>query len=200
MLEAVLYIGILVVSVIVHELAHGYMADALGDHTARHAGRLTLNPFAHLDLYGSLIVPIITAFLGFPFGWAKPVPYNPYNLKNKRVGELLIAFAGPATNLMIALIFGILMRLVVIYQAPEKYLEIMVSIVLINIVLAVFNLIPLPPLDGSTVLFSLFPRQYGKLRVTLEMYSPFFMIVVVFFLWRIIQPIIPVIFRFFTGI
>src|SRR4051812_1743887 len=98
-MQTIVSIVILIFSVIVHEVAHGFMADRLGDPTARLAGRLTLNPLKHLDPVGSIIVPLITSMAGFTFGWAKPVPFNPYNLKNKRLGEFLIALAGPASNL-----------------------------------------------------------------------------------------------------
>jgi Zn-dependent protease len=107
----ILSIIILVFSIIVHEVAHGFMADWLGDPTARLQGRLTLNPIKHIDPVGSIIVPLITSLSGFTFGWAKPVIYNPYNLKNKRQGEFLIALAGPASNLVIAAIFGFIIRL-----------------------------------------------------------------------------------------
>ena len=146
MLLTLLSIVILIISVILHEVAHGYMADWLGDPTARLAGRLSLNPLKHIDPIGSILVPIVTSFAGFTFGWAKPVPYNPYNIvHNRRRAELLIALAGPASNLLIALIFGTLIRFGLMY-------ELFGYIVIINIVLAIFNLIPLPPLDGSKIL------------------------------------------------
>jgi Zn-dependent protease len=146
-------------------------------------------------------VPLITSLAGFTFGWAKPVPYNPYNLKNKRQGELLIAAAGPASNLLVALIFGTALRFMAASGTVSiPVLTIFSYIILINIVLAVFNLIPLPPLDGSKILFSLFPDQYGRARMTLERYGPIFILVAVFFLWQIIAPVIPWMFRLFTGI
>lgn len=189
----ILSIVILIFSVILHEVAHGYMADWLGDPTARMAGRLTLNPLKHIDPIGSIIVPLITSMAGFTFGWAKPVPYNPYNLQKRREGELLIALAGPGSNLLIALIFGTLIR----FGAVN---EVFVYIVVINIVLAIFNLIPLPPLDGSKVLYFFLPNQYGRFRMTLERFAPIFILVVVFFLWQVIEPVIPWAFRLFTGL
>lgn len=197
----ILSIIILIVSVILHEVAHGYMADWLGDPTARMAGRLTLNPVKHIDPVGSIIVPLITSLAGFTFGWAKPVPYNPYNLKDKRKGELLIALAGPASNLLIALIFGTVLRFVDVGAAAMAPFATIVSyIVVINIVLAVFNLIPLPPLDGSKILFFFLPNQYGPTRRMLEAYAPVFVLIVVFFLWQLLQPVIPWLFQLFTGI
>lgn len=148
----------LILSIVAHEAAHGYVANWLGDPTARLAGRLTLNPIAHIDLLGSIIVPGLLFFTnsGILFGWAKPVPYNPYNLKNQRWGEMFVAGAGPATNLLIAIAFGLLIRFVGLELSTPFFL-IAGYIVRINIVLAFFNLIPLPPLDGSKVLVAFLP-------------------------------------------
>jgi Zn-dependent protease len=195
----ILSIAILILSVVVHEVSHGYMADRLGDPTARLQGRLTLNPVKHLDPVGSVLVPLITSLAGFTFGWAKPVPYNPYNLKNKRSGEFLIAAAGPLSNLAIALIFGTIIRLVVAGEMTP-FIQIASYIVIINIVLAIFNLISIPPLDGSKLLFSFLPNQYGRVRMMLEAYAPILIIIVIFFLWEVISPIIEPVFRVFTGI
>ena len=185
----------------VHEVSHGYMADRLGDPTARLQGRLTLNPLSHIDPVGSIIVPLLTTMFGFTFGWAKPVPYNPYNLKNRRQGEFLIALAGPLSNIFIALIFGTILRLMDNgLQVASSVMVVFSYIVIINIVLAIFNLVPLPPLDGSKLLFSIFPKQYGQTRLMLERFSPMFILVFVFFLWQFISPVIPYIFRIFTGI
>ncbi len=194
----IISIIILIFSVIIHEVAHGFMADRLGDPTARIAGRLTLNPLKHIDPVGSIIVPLITSLAGFTFGWAKPVPYNPYNLKNRRQGELLVALAGPGSNLLLAIIFGTIIRFAA-QSASAPFLEALTYIVIINIVLAIFNLIPLPPLDGSKILFSFFPNQYGKTRQVLESYAPIFIVVVVFIIWQLIAPVIPWVFHLFTG-
>lgn len=195
----ILSIVILIFSVIIHEVSHGYMADRLGDPTARLQGRLTLNPLKHIDPIGSIIVPLITSLAGFTFGWAKPVPYNPYNLKNKRSGEFLIAAAGPASNLLVAIIFGTIIRFVE-NGAITPFIQIASYIVLINLVLAIFNLIPIPPLDGSKLLFAFLPQQYGRTRMFLERYAPILIIVVILFLWQWISPIIWPIFRVFTGV
>ncbi|MFA6974857.1 MAG: site-2 protease family protein [Candidatus Paceibacterota bacterium] len=196
----IISIIILIMSVVVHELAHGFTANAMGDPTARLQGRLTLNPISHIDPVGSIIVPLITSLFGFTFGWAKPVPYNPYNIKNKRMGEFLIAAAGPGSNLLLALIFGTFIRFTAGIPGFSSFIEISSYIVIINIILAIFNLIPLPPLDGSKLLFAILPNQYGRARMTLEAYAPFFIIIVVFFLWQAIVPIIPFIFGIFTGV
>lgn len=197
----IISIAILVISVILHELSHGYVADKLGDPTPRLQGRLTLNPLKHLDPVGSFIVPLITSFAGFTFGWAKPVEYNPYNLKDKRKGEFLIALAGPVSNITVALVFGMIIRIVA-SGATEMtpFLEITSYIVIINIILAVFNLIPIPPLDGSKLFFAFLPQQYGRFRMIMEMYAPIMVLIVVFFLWQIISPIVPFIYGLITGI
>ncbi len=192
---------ILIFSIIVHELAHGFMADYLGDPTARLQGRLTLNPIKHIDPVGSIIVPLITSLSGFTFGWAKPVEYNPYNLKNKRKGEFLIALAGPLSNIVIAMIFGTIIRFSVgELSSPTPFIEFCAYIVIINLVLAIFNLIPLPPLDGSKLLFAWLPHQYGKFRVMMEAYAPIFVLIAVFFLWRVVSPLVALAFSLITGI
>ncbi len=192
-------IAILIMSVVVHELSHGYMADLLGDPTPRLQGRLTLNPLKHLELFGSFIVPIITSLAGFTFGWAKPVQWNPYNVKNKRWGELAIAIAGPVSNIVIATVFGLLIRL---YGSllSDSFIYISTYVIIINIVLAVFNMIPLPPLDGSKVLFAILPRKLIWIREVIEIYSILLFLIVVFFIWELVAPIIPFIFKAITGI
>jgi Zn-dependent protease len=182
----------------VHEIAHGFMADWLGDPTARLQGRLTLNPIKHIDPVGSIIVPLITSLSGFTFGWAKPVQWNPYNVKDKRMGELLISIAGPASNILIALVFGLIIRLAG-NSLSASFISISVYIVIINIVLAVFNLVPLPPLDGSKILFSILPSKYMWIREMLEAYSVFFFLLLIFFVWRFIEPVIPLLFKVIVG-
>ncbi|MDE2041280.1 MAG: site-2 protease family protein [Patescibacteria group bacterium] len=199
----ILTIIILIFSVIVHEVSHGLMALRLGDPTARLQGRLTLNPLKHIDPIGSIVVPIITSLSGFTFGWAKPVIYNPYNLRNRRTGEFLIALAGPVSNLTIAVVFSLIMR---VYMAganaalTSPFLQIVSYIVLINLVLALFNLIPVPPLDGSKLFLSFLPHQYGKLRYTLERLGPLFLIVVVLVVWQLLSPLVAIVFRILTGV
>jgi len=189
---------VLVLSIVLHEVSHGYAADRLGDPTARLAGRLTLNPIKHLDLFGSLIFPAMTYLMGgFIFGWAKPVPYNPYNLRDQKWGEAKVAFAGPASNLLIALVFGIIIRLGILSSALTSLI---VLIVFINILLAIFNLIPIPPLDGSKILFSLLPYKYSNFRSILERYSLFLLLFFIFFLWKLIFPIVIVLFHLITGL
>ena len=144
---------ILILSIIVHEVAHGYAADSLGDPTARLAGRLTLNPLPHIDLMGSIVLPALMVFTQSPilFGWAKPVPYNPYNLKHQRWGEVAVALAGSVTNLFLAIIFGLIVRFGGDMLSIST-LSLAANIAFVNLFLGLFNLIPFPPLDGFTAL------------------------------------------------
>lgn len=190
---------ILIMSVVIHELSHGYTAELLGDPTPRLQGRLTLNPLKHLELFGSFLVPVLTSLTGFTFGWAKPIEWNPYNVKNKRVGEILISIAGPASNMLVATVFGLIVRIFG-DTLPTSFIQISIYVILINIVLAVFNMVPLPPLDGSKVLFSLLPPSMNNVRITLERYSIFFFLILIFVLWRFVEPIIPYIFKVITGV
>ena len=155
LLSTVFVIGIVIFSAIVHEVMHGVAADRLGDPTARYAGRLTLNPISHLDLFGSILLPLFLALSHSPifFGYAKPVPYNPYNLRPGRFSEAIVAFAGPLSNLVIAILGGIVIRAGFFPSVQD----IVFTIVVINVMLAIFNMIPIPPLDGSKVLESLLP-------------------------------------------
>jgi Zn-dependent protease len=161
-----LYI-IIVLSAVFHEYAHGWAAYQMGDPTAKNAGRLTLNPLAHLDLFGTVILPLFLLFTSGAFlGWAKPVPYNPYNLRDQKYGSLKVALAGPATNLLIALILGIILR---IFLQPlgnynPAWPMFLGLIIYVNIFLALFNLLPFPPLDGSKIFADLFPRQWIYFR------------------------------------
>lgn len=159
MLAAILSLVILILSIIAHEVAHGYAANSLGDPTARLAGRLTLNPIPHIDLMGSIAVPALLIFTQSPilFGWAKPVPYNPYNLRDQRWGETIVAVAGSATNLLLALIFGLIVRFGVSIGFDQTALTVAATIAFVNLFLGLFNLIPFPPLDGFTALRSALP-------------------------------------------
>lgn len=213
-MEIIFQIAILVMSVVVHEVSHGYAASYLGDPTARYAGRLTLNPLKHLDPFGSLIVPLLLIHTGFIFGWARPVPVNPYNLRG-RYGEALVALAGPLSNLLLAFLLGILTRtfplepelkhaLITGIQQPHNFFEtffwIMGITISINIVLALFNLVPIPPLDGSKILFNLFPMAFAKAREALERYGFFILLIFVIFFWQVLTPLIGALFLLFTGL
>jgi len=168
-MEAIFIILILLFSVVIHEVSHGYAALALGDQTAKDEGRLSLNPIVHLDPIGSFLVPLV-GFLsgGIIIGWAKPVPFNPYNLRNQRWGEALVAVAGPLSNIMIAVVFSIIIKLAESAGfATEPFLFAASYLVYINIILALFNLIPIPPLDGSKILFSVLPYKFQSFRLAL---------------------------------
>jgi Zn-dependent protease len=149
---------VLILSIIAHEVAHGYAADSLGDPTARFAGRLTLNPIPHIDPLGSVVIPALLMFSGSPimFGWARPVPYNPHNLRSQRWGETFVALAGSGTNIFLALLFGLLVRFGSGSLSAET-LSFAATIAFVNLFLGLFNLIPFPPLDGFTALRSSLP-------------------------------------------
>ncbi len=161
---------VLILSVIAHEVAHGYAANALGDPTAKLSGRLTLNPIAHIDVMGSVIVPILLVLsnANVLFGWAKPVPYNPYNLRNQRFGEAMVAVAGSATNLVLAIVFALIARASLLGALPSHVGEVAGMICFVNLFLGLFNLIPFPPMDGYTVLRGLLPYQFTYSLRTFE--------------------------------
>lgn len=193
-LDSVFFIIILIMSVVGHEVAHGYAALYFGDKTAKYAGRLTLNPIKHLDPLGSVIIPLVLILVnaGFVFGWAKPVPYNPANLRGSRYAEVLVASAGIIVNIIVAVLFAIVARVLdASGLLTEAVFSIISGIVLINLVLAFFNLIPVPPLDGSKILFGVLPPSRALLvRMFMERYSFILLIVVIFFLFRFVEPLI----------
>ncbi len=191
-------IAILILSVVIHEVSHGFVANILGDSTARHAGRLTLNPIKHLDPMGSFVVPMLTYFGGgFIFGWAKPVPYNPYNLRDQKWGEAKVSVAGPLSNLLVALVFGLILRFVA--GIPPAPAEILHLIVYLNLVLAVFNLVPIPPLDGSKILFSILPYHMRHVQDFMERYWLVFIGIFIFFVSGILSPVVAYLFRLIVG-
>jgi Zn-dependent protease len=194
---------ILMFSVVAHEVAHGYAAYLQGDNTARFQGRLTLNPLKHLEWFGSFILPALSyLFGGFIIGWAKPVPFNAYNLRNQRWGEAIVAFAGPFTNICIALFFGLIVRFVGFshFVLPLGFFQIAIVITYINIILACFNLVPIPPLDGSKILFSFFPNSLAPLRANLEAYGITILIFFIFFFSNFLSPIVQWTFQLITGV
>ena len=195
-----LVIPVLIISIIVHEVAHGYAALFLGDRTALDAGRLTMNPLAHIDPVGSILLPIVTSFTGFFFGYAKPVPYNPVNLSNKKWGEAIVAFAGPASNIILAIVFGLVARGFVMSGMPTDTLVLqgVVFIVIANLFLAFLNLIPIAPLDGSKILFSVLPYRWIGVRRWMEQYQ--LVLVGLILVFIITTPILENITYFFAGI
>lgn len=210
-IDGIFYVSVLIMSVIIHEFAHGYSAYLLGDDTARLQGRLTLNPLKHLDPFGSVILPLLLILTnaGFVIGWAKPVPYNPANLRNGKKGEFIVAIAGIVANLLIAIIFGLLIRFATSFGLPSynpdplllhPFYKIASIIVIMNLVLALFNIIPIPPLDGSKVLFSFLPARLRQIETFLERWGIFLLLFFIIFLWNTVSPIIFIAFRFITGL
>ncbi|MDO8466675.1 MAG: site-2 protease family protein [bacterium] len=188
----------------IHEVLHGLMALKLGDTTAKDQGRLTLNPLKHIDPFGSVVVPLVLLVTGSPIliGWAKPVMYNPANIKNPKTGDLLIKLAGPASNLALAVVFGLILRLlfpfvnVPIFGSLVIFLKIIVAT---NVSLAIFNLVPLPPLDGSSILFALIPDKWHALQEFLTRHGFWLLIIFIFFGFQLILPIIGSIYLLLTG-
>ncbi|OGN34319.1 MAG: hypothetical protein A3I39_01860 [Candidatus Yanofskybacteria bacterium RIFCSPLOWO2_02_FULL_47_9b] len=192
---------VFIYSVVIHEVAHGLAAQALGDNTARDLGRLSLNPFKHLDLFGSVILPVFLLLIsggGFAFGYAKPVPYNPNNLRDQKYGPIKVAMAGPASNILIALAFGLMLRFFSNLIGPGIS-DLFASIVFINLILAVFNLMPIPPLDGHWVLVTLLPARFDAFRSFLYRYGIFLFVFFILFIYPIIYPVIPWLMKLIVG-
>ncbi len=228
MLITLLLVIILIFSAILHEYAHGAMARRLGDDTAEREGRLTLNPLKHLDPIGSVALPLLLIITKSPFffAWAKPVPYNPYNLTDKRFGELKVAAAGPLTNIAIAAAAALIVRVIDLGAGVKESLfvaalsgdvsavtavtsgSVLGGIVLlallvcfVNLMLAVFNLIPIPPLDGSKILAAFLPARGKELMYRLEQYG--FVLLVLLLVTNILDFVFPLvlnIFAAFTGL
>ncbi len=201
----VFQLAVLIFSVIVHEVSHGVAAFKLGDDTAKRAGRLTSNPIKHLDFFGSFLLPVLLFLFSngtFVLGWAKPVPYNPYNLKKPKQGGGIIAAVGPVSNLIVAGAFSIILRLITPFaETPTvgTLAALLTYIIFINILLAIFNLVPLPPLDGSNILFSLLPPKLNAVQDFLRRYGFFLLILFIFFGFQIIVPVVTAIYRLFVG-
>ena len=190
---------ILIYSAIIHEYSHGWMAERLGDSTAKYAGRLTLNPIPHIDPMGSILVPFLLwlSHAGFIIGWAKPVPFNPYNLRDQKYGAAKVALAGPASNFILALLFGTVVR----FLPAGIFSELLQVIVFINLLLMIFNLMPIPPLDGSRILAAVLPYRGQVTLAQLEPYGMFIILFFVFFLFdRVILPLLSLLFYAFTGL
>lgn len=207
-LDIVFGVAVLAFSAILHEVAHGYMANWLGDPTARLQGRLTLNPLKHIDPVGSVILPALLVLTHSPIlvGYARPVPYNPYNF-SKKYGELLVAGAGPATNFLLAALFALVLRAVA-DTGNAVLVGALGTVVLVNLMLGLFNLIPIPPLDGSKVLQGILPgrlaRGYERLRYRFEQLGFFTGLFIVLLFFYLLSPYFAAflgwIFRVMTGI
>ncbi|AGL01966.1 site-2 protease family protein [Desulfoscipio gibsoniae] len=186
--ELVLLLPAILIGLTFHEYAHGWMAHRLGDDTARNQGRLTLNPLAHIDPVGFLMLIL------FKFGWAKPVPVNPYNLRTDPArGMLLVSLAGPVANLLVALVASILLGIGLLQLVPyaEYFYYVLYLTLQINVILAFFNLIPVPPLDGSKILAGLFPRQ-SQFIYGMETYGTIILLILLFtgVLGKVLWPLV----------
>jgi len=204
-MDFVFQIVVLIFSIIIHEVSHGAMANFLGDPTAKYAGRLTLNPLKHLDPIGSILVPFFLIFFtGKGIGWARPVPINPYNFRDQKYGSLKVAVAGPLANLAIALIFGMILRFGLLFKfLPYNFYLAFSFIALINILLAVFNLVPIPPLDGSYILFTILPSSAQKVKIFLSQFGIFILLFLIFFIpwfFSILLYLVNWIFILITGV
>ncbi len=182
MLVSIFTLIVLVFSIIIHEVAHGSVALYLGDPTAKYQGRLSLNPLKHLDPIGSFLVPlflfILTAGKGPIVGWAKPVPINPYNFRDQKWGKLKVSIAGPTANFLVAIFFGLIIRFLPLSGAFSSLLSI---IVFYNFLWGLFNLVPIPPLDGSHILFSLLPERFSRFKSIVYQYKTFLLIFFIIF-------------------
>lgn len=200
-MDIILQIVVLVMSVVVHEVAHGYAAFLLGDPTAKYAGRLTLNPIKHLDPWGSVIVPLLLTIsqAGIIFGWAKPVPYNPYNLRDQKIGPAIVGAAGPLSNLALALLAGVATRALLVGGIFDGFwIQFLATVIFINILLMVFNFLPIPPLDGSKILYVFIPVSEHT-KMMLEQYG---FVILLAFLWlfgSVINDIVISVLNIFTA-
>lgn len=179
-----LYIAYLIISVVIHEYSHGKVADRLGDPTAKIAGRLTLNPIPHIDPIGSIILPLLLIFsqAGILFGWAKPVPVDFYNLRNPRKDAALISLAGPGANLLLALVCAVLLNLFIFFKL--SFLAtigslLLIPLIQINVILGIFNLLPIPPLDGFKIVGGIIPEDKSREWYQLERYGLIFIILLI---------------------
>lgn len=202
LLLPIFYIIVLLYSVVIHEVSHGLMADSLGDPTARNLGRLTLNPLKHLDMFGSVLLPLLLFIAHSPFiiGYAKPVPYNPQNLSDKKYGPAKVALAGPISNIALALIFGLILRLMPDIFSSSLMPELFSFIVFLNLVLAIFNLFPIPPLDGHWLLMTFLPARFNALKVFLYRYSLPLLFVFIIFIFPLIFPLVSLVYELITGL
>lgn len=205
-MDSIFYVIVLIMSVVIHEVSHGFMAEYFGDQTARYAGRLTLNPLKHLDPFGSVILPAVLVLSHSPFliGWALPVPYNPNNLRDVKWGTVAIAASGVIANFFIAFVFGMIMRFIpamgLSLNMSESLYFITSVIVITNIALGLFNLVPVPPLDGSKILFALLPLSFRPVINFIEEYALLFLLVFVVFFSDRLLPIMTFLFHLFTGL
>ena len=205
MIERLPQFVILIFSIVVHEVAHGRAALWKGDTTARDLGRLTMNPIPHIDLFGSIIIPLFLFLTGSPFlfGWAKPVPVNPWQFRNAKKDMAIVSFSGPASNLLLAIVAGILFRLLLsFYGGGSLLVQLLFFAVYINLVLAFFNLVPIPPLDGSKMIMAVLPDNKLESYMRLERYGFFIIMLLIAlgFFRIVIFPVVRLFVFIITGI
>ncbi|MBT4941591.1 MAG: site-2 protease family protein [Candidatus Magasanikbacteria bacterium] len=192
------FLLVIIPSAIIHEYMHGWMADRLGDPTARYAGRLSLNPIVHIDPIGTIALPFLLFFStggAFMFAYAKPVPFNSLNLRNQQWGPVAVAFAGPMSNFILAAVFGLFIQFF-----PGNPMNLFFSIIVYaNVVLGVFNLVPIPPLDGSKLLYAVLPQSAHQIRAILDRYGWVMLIIFMLYFVDTITPIIGFVSDLFTG-
>lgn len=200
--EIIVQIVVFLLAISVHESAHAYSADRMGDPTAKHLGRVTLNPIAHIDLIGTIIMPLLGIFTGFVIGWAKPCPVNASNFQNPRKDNMIVSFAGPLSNILSAAIASVLFTILShFFILQGTFAELFfIYMVYINLLLAFFNLIPIAPLDGSWILEGLLPIDLYYSYQKIKPYSFLILIVLLFtgFLSYILSPIVKLFFKLFT--
>jgi Zn-dependent protease len=209
-MEVFVYIVVFVFSVIIHEVSHGYIAYLRGDDTAKNLGRITLNPFAHLELFGSIILPAMLLFMKAPilFGWAKPVPVNYANLKNPKIDSIIVSAAGPVSNMLLAVLSGLGIRSISYFVtfsngfggAIETFLYVMLNV---NLVLAIINLIPIPPLDGSKIVAYFLPKDVARSYLSLNPFICLIILLIVLssgLIWSFLYPVIKFFMRSLCGI
>ncbi|MDR2617032.1 MAG: site-2 protease family protein [Endomicrobium sp.] len=196
-MQVFVYIVVFIFSVIIHEVSHGYMAHLRGDDTAKNLGRITLNPLVHLELFGSIVLPTMLLLMKAPilFGWAKPVPVNYANLKNPKLDAVTVSFAGPASNILLAIFSGIGIRFISHFsngfgESIVTFLYVMLNV---NLILAVINLLPIPPLDGSKIVAYFLPKNISRNYLNL---NPFVCLIILFIVlssglvWSFLYPMI----------
>jgi len=189
-------LGVLAIIISIHEASHAWAANKLGDPTAKYQGRITLNPIAHIDLIGTILIPLVLIIISlqtgrlFLFGWAKPTPFNPWNLKHPRRDSALISFAGPASNFIVSAILGLIFRI--------SNVELILPILGLNLILGIFNLIPVPPLDGFKVVGGILPKELAYQWLQLERAGPILLLFLLFFILPAIQSPITSILRLLT--